>query len=146
MKVAMRLAPRAKTLAFWVILPLLWSCGPKHTELVKIVNWSEDESLSWKGQTREELLAALGRPTHIKPDGKGGEVYAYDEIRAFGFSSDFAYDPGFDAGATYPNLPHHSVVFTETIATFWIDEDGVVYEQRVSPGLDKKTRGRLKRP
>ncbi len=51
-----------------VVLSLLWSCGPKHTELVKVVDWSVDESSSWEGHTREELVAAVGRPTFIRPD------------------------------------------------------------------------------
>ncbi len=130
-----------------IVLPLLWSCAPRQTELVNVVDWSADESLSWEGRTREELLAALGRPTHIKPDGKGGEVYGYAEISVGYHYSDFPYDPGVvDPQSPNINFPGSRFWNTEVIATFWIDEDGVVYEHRVEPGLDKKTRGRLKPP
>ena len=122
-----------------IVLPLLWSCAPRQTELVKVVDWSADESFSWKGRTREELLAALGRPTHIKPDGKGGEVYAYAEISVGGSGSDFPYDPGVvDVKSPNINFPDYQFWNTEVIATFWLAEDGVVYEHRVAPRLKKK--------
>ncbi len=115
-----------------VILPLLWSCGPKHTELVKVVDWSVDESLSWEGHTREELLTALGRPTFINPDDKGGDVYSYERIKTRVYARE------------RPHGGQDQVVETRAIALFWIDKNGVVYEQWISPGLDKKARGRLK--
>ena len=119
-----------------VVLSLLWSCGPKHTELIKVVDWSVDESLSWKDRTREELLTALGRPTFIKPDDKGGDVYSYERIMTQEYPTPFA-----SSGVTPAT---QSVVETRAIALFWIDKNGVVYEQWIRPGLKKKTQVLLK--
>jgi hypothetical protein len=115
-----------------VVLSLLWSCGPKHTELVKVVDWSVDESLSWEGHIREELLTALGRPTFIRPDGKGGDVYSYERIETRVYARE------------RPHGGQDQVVETRAIALFWIDKNGVVYEQWIRPGLKKKTQVLLK--
>ncbi len=115
-----------------IVLPLLWSCAPRQTELVKVVDWSADESFSWKGRTREELLTAMGRPTHIKPDGKGGDVYSYEQIETRVYARE------------RPAGGQDQVVETRAIALFWIDKNGVVYEQWIRPGLKKKTQVLLK--
>ena len=139
-----------------VILPLVWSCGPKNTELVRVVQWSADASYSWEGKTREELVAALGRPATIKPDGKGGEVYSYKKIEVQEHGTDFPFvstpDPiapasGASAsGGLHADFPKKYVVESKALATFWIDKSGVVYEQWVKPGLWKKTAAEYEKP
>ena len=133
-----------------VVLPLLWSCGPKHTELVKVVNWSADESSSWEGRTREELVADLGQPTSTKADGKGGEVYSYNEINVSGGPQPPILSPGVTEkpdtnlypipGGILQEFTTPVVVETKALAKFWIDKDGVVYEQWIEPGLKIKKR------
>ena len=137
-----------------VVLPLLWSCGPKHTELVKAVNWSTDESMSWKGHSREGLVADLGRPTDIKTDGKGGEIYSYNEISGSGgrpmllppsVPSDRVIDLD-PAPSGYKGIFTPTFVETRELAKFWIDDNGVVYEQWIKPGLKLKKRAKVDQP
>ena len=127
-----------------IVLPLLWSCGPRQTELVKVVDWSVDESLSWKGGTREELVADLGRPNDIESDGKGGEVYSYSE---FNVSDGVKYSwlPAAIEALNYAlggsgSVPSSTPVVVEThvLGKFWIDENRVVYQQWINPELLEK--------
>ena len=137
------------------VLPLLWSCGPRNTELIKVVDWSVDESSSWEGRTREELVADLGRPTDIESDGKGGEVYSYYEFELLGGFPGLPAPPHLapDMDGIPTDQPVRTGgsdegpwVETKVLAKFWIEENGIVYEQWVEPGLRFKRRTQFVKP
>ena len=109
-----------------IVLSILSACASKQTELVKVVDWSADDWSPWKGRTREEVVALLGQPSKIEPDGKGGELYFYElaeerDVPDFGEL--------LEAG--------------EVLGLFGIDEDGVIYKSWVKPSakrIDDKVR------
>ena len=69
-----------------------------------------DEELiqTWKGKKRVDLVANMGKPTGIVPDGQGGEVYEY-------------------ATALHtPNTGGQNDVFYR-VKCFYVNANGVIY-------------------
>ena len=119
-----------------IVLSILSACASKQTELVKVVDWSADDWSPWKGRTREEVVALLGQPSKIEPDGKGGELYFYE----------LAEERGNDGARLSPDVPGFGgelLEAGEVLGLFGIDEDGVIYKSWLKTGakrIDDKVR------
>ncbi len=143
---------------------LFAACGPRQTELVRTVDWTLDDVRSWKGRTGDDLVAALGRPTTMEPDGEGGQIWVYETIklRSDGSTAPWSANdpyagsgpdraPGTGSGAgsgpgTGPPLPipasrlDEQAVEVKAQASFRIDAKGVIYRQWINPKLGEKRR------
>lgn len=76
---------------------------------------------SWLGSTKEELLLQWGPPYSKYPDGKGGTIWTYQEIRQ-------------TAGSAYTNKYGYTTYRApqqyNVVRQFFINAEGIIYAYR----------------
>jgi hypothetical protein len=120
--------------------------GPPTVEPPAVVRESEPSRPkappgSWKGRSKDDLVKAFGRPSSIRPDGKGGQICIYAENIRHETGSNYAFEPAWRAAgssAMREDYPKEIHVESKALATFWINADNVIYDERFKPNALKK--------
>lgn len=74
---------KTKLIAIIVTIISLTSCSAMRSLVgVETVSPIEPElNRQWNGRSYAEIVMSFGAPTRVAPDGKGGNIYVYEEIK-----------------------------------------------------------------
>jgi len=130
---------RIRSLLAAASLALVLACAAREgvtTRVVEVPN-----SATWAGRTRVELEAVWGEPDRVRPDGLGGEILTYTEVRSRRGSVPI--DPQRPANgsgtadrmAGLMNQSGGTALVAEAIGEFRVGADGRIYRYRIAPEL-----------